>query len=600
MEEPREEWAQLTPPCNGKEGYVIEVSNPAFDLPEGLSFRPGFVDENDQNKISAELRKIPFNREGFDQQRRVQRYRFGSDRDGHEVPLCLVELRCKICDETGFLATDVSVEEYSVLKANRSMSFFTNRISTTFESTEVAEEGFVAQIPLNGSAIQHVNKPLRRVVNCWDLVSKEHVSDIRMEAGSLLLKTRDFLWNWRKHVAAECRETVLVLKFCSLPEEKVVDAIDGFGYVPSEADKVPRPPFSSLSEVLTVIITTSPVRSNPSTELLQRTMETFLLCGVDFAYKCRKVIVCDGFRVDEKDNKVKKYSNTKQAMRNGIVDSQQAENYVMFKKNLRSLCENATPSDVFSNTEVEELDSRHGYGFALRHALRYCVRTQFVCVIQHDRTFMRHTPMEEAVRAMWNHRHIKYIGMSMRSNLSYRDLFLDKYGRSYERDLMASVQRPPELLLSENDYGPNSDSTQKMEFSSEKLRMNIENLARAYQGSTQNLSEVAYRKQNPSPDGLHQLTLTPTLFWYDNVHICETKHYRDFVFDDYYKMVVRGGFVEDKLSPVIKRTVERLGFQGHARFGCYLLDDHSGMFFTGYATFTVLSLGLPFVLTFSS
>ena len=70
---------------------------------------------------------------------------------------------------------------------------------------------------------------------------------------------------------------------------------------------------------------------------------------------------------------------------------------------------------------------------------------------------------------------------------------------------------------------------------------------------------------------------------YDNVHICETAHYRDFIFHPSYKMVARGGFVEDKLSPVLKRTVERLGLQeGHARFGCYLLDDHSGTFFTGH------------------
>ena len=67
------------------------------------------------------------------------------------------------------------------------------------------------------------------------------------------------------------------------------------------------------------------------------------------------------------------------------------------------------------------------------------------------------------------------------------------------------------------------------------------------------------------------------------MHICETLHYRDFVFDPNLKMVVKGGFVEDKLSPVIKKSVERLGQKrGHARFGCFLLDDHSGMFFTGH------------------
>ena len=79
------------------------------------------------------------------------------------------------------------------------------------------------------------------------------------------------------------------------------------------------------------------------------------------------------------------------------------------------------------------------------------------------------------------------------------------------------------------------------------------------------------------------MSLVPTLYWYDNVHICETKQYRDFIFHPSYKMVAKGGFIEDKLSPILKRTVERLGLRdGHSRFGCYLLDDHSGMFFTGH------------------
>ena len=72
-------------------------------------------------------------------------------------------------------------------------------------------------------------------------------------------------------------------------------------------------------------------------------------------------------------------------------------------------------------------------------------------------------------------------------------------------------------------------------------------------------------------------------FWYDNVHIAEVEHYRDFCFEERYRMVKRGGFVEDKLSPVLTGTLERLGLkEGHARFGCYILDDHSGQFFTGH------------------
>lgn len=274
-------------------------------------------------------------------------------------------------------------------------------------------------------------------------------------------------------------------------------------------------------------------------------------------------------------------------MRNGIVSLKQAENYRQFKFALRELCSCAGTTSPFHNAEVIELDSRHGYGFALRHALRHCVDTPFVCVVQHDRTFMRPTPIQETVHAMCNHTNIKYVGMTMRSNLTYKDIFLSKYGRTYYDQLNEIVQRPPELLVDCGKYGPGSESAQAMAYPNEKLRENILSLAETYLGSYQNLEQRSWLETRASdgqrdPDK-HQLTLTPTLFWYDNVHIAETAHYRDFVFEPSYKMVARGGFVEDKLSPVMKRTVERLGLkEGHSRFGCFLLDDHSGLFFTGH------------------
>ena len=79
---------------------------------------------------------------------------------------------------------------------------------------------------------------------------------------------------------------------------------------------------------------------------------------------------------------------------------------------------------------MEELSERHGYGFALRHALRHCVSTPYVCVIQHDRTFMRTTPIKETVEAMWNNSKVKYVGMSMRSNLTYGDIFQEQVRQS--------------------------------------------------------------------------------------------------------------------------------------------------------------------------
>jgi hypothetical protein len=52
-----------------------------------------------------------------------------------------------------------------------------------------------------------------------------------------------------------------------------------------------------------------------------------------------------------------------------------------------------------------------------------------------------------------------------------------------------------------------------------KLRENIRALVGTYQGSAQHLDEKEWLRLNPVEDGKTQLTLTPTLFWYDNIHI---------------------------------------------------------------------------------
>ena len=199
---------------------------------------------------------------------------------------------------------------------------------------------------------------------------------------------------------------------------------------------------------------------------------------------------------------------------------------------------------------------------------------------------MRHTPIHEVVQTMTNSSgEIKYVGMNMRSNLCYRDIFTSKYAGGALNQLLEMVKTPPELILDASIYGPKGVSVEDMVVTrvdtNKKLMKNIASLAQSYKGTIQCTSHL-----NPmecEEAGKQQLSLTPTLFWYDNTHVCETSHYRDFIFNPRYKMVVRGGFVEDKLSPVITRSVERLGLrEGHSKFGCYLLDDHSGFFFTGH------------------
>jgi len=428
----------------------------------------------------------------------------------------------------------------------------------------------------------------------------------------LIIKKRDFLFYWRNRIVKtatmvdgnikitpdqkqESCNPIVLLKFYGLTNllaKSTVPSNSNFGYIPTlqykeEALRRRLIRMPKLEDLLTIIVTTSPVKSHPSTELLEKVFETFKMCGQDFAYKCQKIVVCDGCRLRD-ESTTKKHTNSKQSMRNGIVTADQNKNYFVFKQNLKQLCQEHGESSIlspFNRTTVHELDIRQGYGFALRHALRECVDTPYVIVIQHDRTFMRPTPVAETVRTMWYNSNIKYVGMSMRSNLMMRDQFIGQYGACYSDEMLDCILRPPELLLDANKFGPNSESTENVDYGDKggKLRENLLALEETYRKSQQHLDNIEWLKASPVPEDKCQLSLTPTLFWYDNVHICETSHYRDFIFDPYLKMVVKGGFVEDKLSPVIKRTVERLGLkEGHSRFGCFLLDDHSGIFFTGH------------------
>eukprot|EP00934_Nitzschia_sp_Nitz4_P006555 Nitzschia sp. Nitz4//scaffold62_size106224//63827//65719//NITZ4_004360-RA/size106224-processed-gene-0.33-mRNA-1//1//CDS//3329555868//6545//frame0 len=580
----------------------IQVSNAALSVPAGLHVFPDMVSaEESQQVVNLADTGTPV-WDGFEQRRRIQCWNVSDP----ELPPLLFQLARRFEETTGKQPLHVSLQEYPI---NQLLHIFNPKksIVTTFETksrctcTSSQEcSCFVATLPVASNLLESINRPKERRPDCWDLYSLDnHSSGLILHQGAFYLKTDESLWEWRSRITSLAPQSdgnpgadlpnarAVLLRFSRVAGSEGLageEEDSEFGYIPKPEDFLPKegnmPP---LEEMLTIVVTTSPIKSNPSTELFERVFETFFHGGNDFALRCRKLIICDGCR-EKNENVSKRHSNVKQAMRNGIVDSDQLRNYIAFKEALRMLCSTAPPESPFATAEVEELDARHGYGFALRHALRECVKTPYVIVIQHDRTFMRSCPIAETVETMWRHANIKYVGISMRTNLMYRDMFLSKYGRSYMDAMARCTLRPPELQLDSSLYGPDSASTNSMDFAGqEKLRENILSLSETYQTSQQNKDYLEWISSHELPHGKCQLSLTPTFFWYDNVHICETSHYRDFVFNPKYKMVVRGGFVEDKLSPVIRKTVERFGLaKGHERFGCFLLDDHSGMFFTGH------------------
>jgi hypothetical protein len=121
----------------------------------------------------------------------------------------------------------------------------------------------------------------------------------------------------------------------------------------------------------------------------------------------------------------------------GKVDDVRRANYEGYKEALRAKVALAG----WEHVELLELEQHHGFGYAVREALAL-VDTDYVCVVQHDRTFMRQVNLASVVRGMDAHhelvgyvllptsstgtgRHYTHTQRSRLGQMGYRDCDLD-------------------------------------------------------------------------------------------------------------------------------------------------------------------------------
>lgn len=128
----------------------------------------------------------------------------------------------------------------------------------------------------------------------------------------------------------------------------------------------------------------------------------------------KKVIVCDGTRRRKNDSKKKSY-------RGGWVDVEGEAAYTVYKTRLRKLCES-----VWENTVVLELESRHGFGFAVKRSMAE-IDTEFVIVIQHDRFFMRPLKLESVMQLLVKNDQVNCIYLGTNSTSDYRNRILSRF-----------------------------------------------------------------------------------------------------------------------------------------------------------------------------
>ena len=166
-----------------------------------------------------------------------------------------------------------------------------------------------------------------------------------------------------------------------------------------------------LRDKLTVILCTSPVKTNPSTALIEETVGSMRHHAPALA-ECPTLVLCDGYKVRD----APKY-------RSGQVTAEGGAKYEAYVAKLRAL----------NFGKMVRCAERQGFGFALKHALTF-VRTPYVIVVQHDRNFVRAVDVEPIVKCLERHdAWLKYVGLPTSTTLHYQRLVLSKYGIRVDR-----------------------------------------------------------------------------------------------------------------------------------------------------------------------
>jgi hypothetical protein len=193
------------------------------------------------------------------------------------------------------------------------------------------------------------------------------------------------------------------------------------------------------------------------------------------------------------------------------------------------------------------------------------VETKYVCVVQHDRTFLRGpVPVGRIIAAMnasaaWS-----------RSEIA-----------SYDSDT-CNILPDIGTKVPWKETSSASDTGQVVNSVALLTRSNVNFLRRMSGRPSMRSLCVEAEKLVWTPSELQVDTghggvvgqLVPLLQFYDSTHFALTNWYRDFVFDPRKRLVSKHGFVEDLLSMKLLDMCRRRGLvEGHRHFGVYLYDD---------------------------
>lgn len=159
-----------------------------------------------------------------------------------------------------------------------------------------------------------------------------------------------------------------------------------------------------VSSLVTVVVTTSPVRSNPSTDLIQQVFESFHF--VPGLGNCPKVIVFDGYAI-----------HLHKSEKRGRISLEMESRYMDYVAAVQRLVDG---NPKFCNTRCLIVKERLGFGHAVKAALSE-VKTKYIFVLQHDFAFCDVVNFSALVQVLEAYNFVKYIGMVSASTEKYAE-----------------------------------------------------------------------------------------------------------------------------------------------------------------------------------
>ena len=307
---------------------------------------------------------------------------------------------------------------------------------------------------------------------------------------------------------------------------------------------------NQLYKDLTIIITTSPVKSHPSTELLDETVNSFAL--VDGLNDCNKIIICDGYTQTNKD---------KNAFKSGNVSADVILNYEKF---IELITEKAL-SGSYKYTTINKQPVRNGFAKNVQICLDL-VTTPYVMIVQHDQVFARNINITDVINSMNANSNINYVGMSA---LSDNDEIGKKLSNPSFKNFMNDIQ---------------TEINKDIQFSYYKYRILLERYkSLAFEkkinlttNDTKSITNVIldYHKIK------YGLPLMFLVFWYDKTHICRTEFYKKFIFENVHTNYKTGksmrvtNFIEDSVGNIESENIKYNGLCAFKNYGSFILYDN--------------------------